>query len=89
MEDPSKTTRPPAGEDRSHGTNHPHRNRCRGPRSGGGVPQGYLLAHTGEGEGIDGAIMSSRYQTQPTIAWFDVDDIETSLDTARENTRRY
>ena len=47
------------------------------------VPEGYLLADTGEGEGIDGAIMSSRYQTQPTIAWIDVDDIETTLDTAR------
>ncbi|HEU4945691.1 MAG TPA: VOC family protein [Kribbella sp.] len=48
------------------------------------VPEGYLLARTGEGEGIDGAIMSGRYQTQPTIAWIDVEDLATTLDTARD-----
>jgi predicted enzyme related to lactoylglutathione lyase len=40
------------------------------------VPDGYLLAETGPGEGIDGTIMSSRYQSQPTIAWIEVDDLE-------------
>ena len=43
------------------------------------APAGYLLAETGAGEGIDGAIMSSRYQSQPTIAWIEVDDLETTL----------
>ena len=43
------------------------------------VPDGYLLAATGTGEGIDGAIMSSRYQSQPTIAWIEVDDLEATL----------
>lgn len=47
------------------------------------VPDGYLLAETGVGEGIDGAIMSSRYQSQPTIAWIAVDDLETTLGAAR------
>ncbi|WP_410785096.1 VOC family protein [Kribbella sp. C-35] len=47
------------------------------------VPDGYLLAATGPGEGIDGAIMSSRYQSQPTIAWIEVDDLEASLTAAR------
>ena len=40
------------------------------------VPDGYLLAETGPGEGIDGAIISDRYQQQPTIAWIEVDDID-------------
>jgi uncharacterized protein len=43
------------------------------------LPDGYLLAETGPGEGIDGAIMSSRYQSQPTIAWLAVDDLEATL----------
>ncbi|HEY3561334.1 MAG TPA: VOC family protein [Kribbella sp.] len=47
------------------------------------VPEGYLLARTGPGEGIDGAIMSSRYQTQPTIAWIEVDNLEATLEAAR------
>jgi uncharacterized protein len=47
------------------------------------VPDGYLLAATGPGEGIDGAIMSSRYQSQPTIAWIEVDDLEATLTAAR------
>ena len=46
------------------------------------VPDGYLLAATGPGEGIDGAIMSNRYQSQPTIAWIEVDDLEDTLATA-------
>ncbi|MFG1911844.1 VOC family protein [Kribbella sp. NPDC048928] len=47
------------------------------------VPDGYLLARTGAGAGIDGAIMSSRYQSQPTIAWIEVDDLEAALEAAR------
>ena len=47
------------------------------------VPEGYLLAETGAGDGIDGAIMSNRYQSQPTIAWIEVDDIDATLDTVR------
>jgi predicted enzyme related to lactoylglutathione lyase len=47
------------------------------------VPDGYLLAETGPGEGIDGAIMSSRYQSQPTIAWIEVDELEATLEAAR------
>jgi predicted enzyme related to lactoylglutathione lyase len=48
------------------------------------VPEGYLLAETGPGEGIDGAIMNSRYQSQPTIAWIEVDDLEATLAAARD-----
>jgi uncharacterized protein len=48
------------------------------------VPDGYLLAETGPGEGIDGAIMSSRYQSQPTIAWIEVDDLAATLQAARD-----
>lgn len=47
------------------------------------APEGYLLAETGAGEGIDGAIMSRRYQEQPTIAWIEVDDLEATLEAAR------
>jgi predicted enzyme related to lactoylglutathione lyase len=47
------------------------------------VPDGYLLAKTGAGVGIDGAIMSNRYQSQPTIAWIEVDDLEATLEAAR------
>ena len=48
------------------------------------VPDGYLLADTGVGEGIDGAIMSNQYQSQTTIAWIGVDDLETTLAAARD-----
>ncbi|MEU4194636.1 VOC family protein [Kribbella sp. NPDC026611] len=48
------------------------------------VPPAYLLAETGVGEGIDGAIMSNRYQSQPTIAWIEVDDLEGTLKAARD-----
>ena len=47
------------------------------------VPDGYLLAETGPGQGIDGAIMSSRYQSQPTIAWIEVDDLDATLEAVR------
>ncbi|MER7249788.1 VOC family protein [Kribbella sp. NPDC000426] len=47
------------------------------------VPDGYLLAETGPGEGIDAAIMSSRYQSQPAIPWIEVDNLEATLEAAR------
>lgn len=47
------------------------------------VPEGYLLAETGAGEGIDGAIMSSKHQEQATIAWVEVDDLQATLEAAR------
>ena len=40
---------------------------------------GYQLAHTGEGDGIDGAIMARRHQAQPAIVWIQVDDLDRSL----------
>jgi uncharacterized protein len=40
---------------------------------------GYLLAGTGDGDGIDGAIMSRNHQTQPAILWIEVDDIDASV----------
>jgi predicted enzyme related to lactoylglutathione lyase len=47
------------------------------------APPGYLLARTGDGDGIDAAIMNGRYQSQPTIAWIEVDDLDAALDAAR------
>ncbi len=44
---------------------------------------GYLVAETGAGDGIDGAIMSREYQQQPAIAWLQVDDLEATLDAVR------
>lgn len=38
--------------------------------------EGYLLAATGAGEGIDAAIMSREHQEQATIVWLRVDDLE-------------
>lgn len=40
---------------------------------------GYLVAATGDGDGIDGAIMSREYQQQPAIAWIQVDDLDATL----------
>jgi predicted enzyme related to lactoylglutathione lyase len=37
---------------------------------------GYLVAETGTGDGIDGAIMKRDYQTQPAIIWLQVDDLD-------------
>ncbi|GAA1588039.1 hypothetical protein GCM10009804_50170 [Kribbella hippodromi] len=48
------------------------------------VPERYLLARTGPGEGIDAAIMSNRYQSQPAIAWIGVDDLDQTLAAARD-----
>jgi uncharacterized protein len=40
---------------------------------------GYLTASTGVGPGIDAALMSSHYQSQRTILWIEVQDLEASL----------
>ncbi len=40
---------------------------------------GYLVASTGAGDGIDGAIISRDYQQQPAIAWIEVDDLDATL----------
>jgi predicted enzyme related to lactoylglutathione lyase len=37
---------------------------------------GYLLAETGSGDGIDAAVMLRSYKTQPAIAWIQVDDLD-------------
>lgn len=39
------------------------------------LPDYYTVA-TGEGEGIDAAIMSSQYQSQNTIMWIEIEDID-------------
>lgn len=39
----------------------------------------YLVTRTGEGSGIDSAIMSDRSQTQSTILWIEVTDIVTAI----------
>lgn len=39
----------------------------------------YLTAETGDGPGIDAAIMSSDYQSQNTIMWIEVEDIDAAL----------
>ena len=40
---------------------------------------GYLVAETGAGDGIDAAIMNRSYQEQRAIAWIQVDDLDTTL----------
>ncbi len=40
---------------------------------------GYHLVATGDGPGIDGAVMSSDYQAQPVILWLEVDDLDASV----------
>jgi predicted enzyme related to lactoylglutathione lyase len=45
---------------------------------------GYLVAETGTGDGIDGAIMRREYRDQPAIAWIEVDDLDRSLEAVRE-----
>ncbi|MDX6281759.1 MAG: uncharacterized protein QOH03_2830, partial [Kribbellaceae bacterium] len=44
----------------------------------------YLVATTGTGEGIDGAIMARAYHDQATIAWLQVDDLDATLTAVRE-----
>ncbi|MFI7064013.1 VOC family protein [Kribbella sp. NPDC050124] len=40
---------------------------------------GYLVASTGPGDGIDGAIMTRDYQQQPAIPWIAVEDLDAAL----------
>lgn len=44
----------------------------------------YLVARTGDGEGIDAAVMSDRYQSQRVIAWIEVPDIEAAIAAATD-----
>lgn len=39
----------------------------------------YSLTGTGDGPGIDGAVMSRRYQAQPVILWLQVGDLEETI----------
>lgn len=39
----------------------------------------YHTAETGVGEGIDAAIMSSTYQSQSTIMWIQVEDLDAAI----------
>jgi len=41
---------------------------------------GYHLVDTGEGEGIDGAVMSSAFQKQPVIIWLLVEELDAALE---------
>jgi len=38
--------------------------------------EGYSTVKTGEGDGIDGAIMNREFQAQPAIIWLAVENIE-------------
>lgn len=40
---------------------------------------GYSTVNTGEGDGINGAIMKREYQPQPTIIWLSVEDLDATL----------
>ncbi|KAB1650035.1 VOC family protein [Pseudoclavibacter endophyticus] len=40
---------------------------------------GYHLVDTGDGNGINGAVMSREYRRQPAILWLEVDDIRDSV----------
>lgn len=46
---------------------------------------GYHLAHTGEGDGVAGAVMARKHQAQATIAWLQVDDIDRALAAVTDN----
>ncbi|QDZ14259.1 VOC family protein [Humibacter ginsenosidimutans] len=41
--------------------------------------EGYFTAETGDGDGIDAAIMSNGYQSQKTILWIEVDDLDATV----------
>jgi uncharacterized protein len=46
--------------------------------------EGYKLADTGEGSGINGAIMQRTFQAQPTIVWIQVHDIDAAIEGVRD-----
>lgn len=39
----------------------------------------YFIADTGEGPGINGAVMSNSYRSQSVIIWMEVDDLATTM----------
>lgn len=41
--------------------------------------EGYSVQDTGEGGGINGAIMKREFKAQPSIVWIGVDDIEAAV----------
>jgi predicted enzyme related to lactoylglutathione lyase len=43
------------------------------------IIDGYFVADTGDGKGIDGAIMSHDYKRQPAIPWIQVDDMGATI----------
>lgn len=45
---------------------------------------GYLLASTGPGAGIDGALMKREFRAQPSIVWVSVERLEPALERVRE-----
>jgi predicted enzyme related to lactoylglutathione lyase len=45
--------------------------------------EGYKMAATGEGSGINGAIMERKLQAQPTIVWVEVDDVNAAIESVR------
>jgi uncharacterized protein len=45
--------------------------------------EGYQMAATGQGSGINGAIMARTSQAQPTIVWVEVDDIDAAIEGVR------
>ncbi|MDA8370720.1 MAG: hypothetical protein M0026_12770 [Nocardiopsaceae bacterium] len=45
---------------------------------------GYEVADTGKGPGIDGAIMRREYQVQPAVLWLSVPDIDSAMAAVRE-----
>jgi predicted enzyme related to lactoylglutathione lyase len=51
--------------------------------AGSPFAEGYKMAATGEGSGIDGAIIARKYQAQPTIVWVEVDDIDAAIQSVR------
>lgn len=46
--------------------------------------EGYSVQDTGEGQGINGAIMKREFKTQPSIIWIGVDDIEAAVEKVKE-----
>ena len=46
--------------------------------------EAYHRAGTGDGDGIDGAIMARKYRAQPAIIWIDVDDVDQALSAVQE-----
>lgn len=41
---------------------------------------GYHIADTGDGSGVNGAVMSAGFQSQPAIPWIEVDDLDATVE---------